>query len=76
MRRLFFLSILLVKHFRFFTKKWTLRECVDYAVKNKSQVINNQYNNDIKAKNLAMAKTIIYLLFHVNNSASFGQPGF
>ena len=56
MRRLFFLSILLASTFVFSQKKWTLRECVDYAVKNNLQVINNQYNNDIQSKNLAMAK--------------------
>jgi outer membrane protein len=39
-----------------FSQKNGRLECVDYAVKNNLQVINNQYNNDIQSKNLAMAK--------------------
>ena len=75
MRRLFFLSILLASTFVFSQKKWTLRECVDYAVKNNLQVINNQYNNDIQSKNLAMAKNdyLPTVSGSVSNSASFGQ---
>ena len=75
MRRLFFLSILLASNFVFSQKKWTLRECVDYAVKNNLQVINNQYNNDIQSKNLAMAKNdyLPTVSGSVNNTASFGQ---
>ena len=75
MRRLFFLSILLASTFVFSQKKWTLRECVDYAVKNNLQVINNQYNNDIQSKNLAIAKNdyLPTVSANVNNSASFGQ---
>ena len=75
MRRLFFLSILLASTFVFSQKKWTLRECVDYAVKNNLQVINNQYNNDIQSKNLAMAKNdyLPTVSGSVNNTASFGQ---
>ena len=75
MRRLFFLSILLASTFVFSQKKWTLRECVDYAVKNNLQVINNQYNNDIQSKNLTMAKNdyLPTVSGSVSNSASFGQ---
>ncbi len=75
MRRLFLLSILLASTFVFSQKKWTLRECVDYAVKNNLQVINNQYNNDIQSKNLAIAKNdyLPTVSANVNNSASFGQ---
>ena len=75
MRSLFFLSILLASTFVFSQKKWTLRECVDYAVKNNLQVINNQYNNDIQSKNLAMAKNdyLPTVSGSVNNTASFGQ---
>ena len=74
MRRLFFLSILLASTFVFSQKKWTLRECVDYAVKNNLQVINNQYNNDIQSKNLAMAKNdyLPTVSGSVNNTG-FGQ---
>jgi outer membrane protein len=44
-------------------------------VKNNLQVINNQYNNDIQSKNLAMAKNdyLPTVSGSVSNSASFGQ---
>jgi outer membrane protein len=47
-------------------------------VKNNLQVINNQYNNDIQSKNLAMAKNdyLPTVSGSVNNSASFGQTQF
>ena len=75
MRRLFFLSILLASTFVFSQKKWTLRECVDYAVKNNLQVINNQYNNDIQSKNLAMAKNdyLPSASANIGNNVRFGQ---
>ena len=75
MRRLFFLSILLASTFVFSQKKWTLRECVDYAVKNNLQVINTQYNNDIQSKNLAMAKNdyLPSASANIGNNVRFGQ---
>lgn len=70
-------SILFIALFSlaFAQKKWTLRECVDYAVKNNLQVINNQYNNEIQSKNLAIAKNdyLPTVSGTLNNSASFGQ---
>ena len=75
MKKYFSILFLALFALAFSQKKWTLRECVDYAVKNNLQVINNQYNNDIQSKNLAMAK-IDYLPTvsgSVNNTASFGQ---
>ena len=72
-----YFSILFLAFFAlaFSQKKWTLRECVDYAVKNNLQVINNQYNADIQSKNLAMAKNdyLPSISGTFNNNANFGQ---
>ena len=75
MKKYFSILFLALFALAFSQKKWTLRECVDYAVKNNLQVINNQYNNDIQSKNLAMAKNdyLPTVSGSVSNSASFGQ---
>ncbi len=75
MKKYFSILFLALFALAFSQKKWTLRECVDYAVKNNLQVINNQYNADIQSKNLAMAKNnyLPSVTGSVNNSASFGQ---
>ena len=75
MKKYFSILFLALFALAFSQKKWTLRECVDYAVKNNLQVINNQYNNDIQSKNLAMAKNdyLPTVSGSVNNTASFGQ---
>lgn len=56
-------------------KKWSLEECVLYALSNNLQVINGQYNNDIQNKNLQIAQKeqLPSLNGNINNSASFGQ---
>ena len=75
MKKYFSILFLALFALAFSQKKWTLRECVDYAAKNNLQVINNQYNNDIQSKNLAMAKNdyLPTVSGSVNNTASFGQ---
>ena len=75
MKKYFSILFLALFALAFSQKKWTLRECVDYAVKNNLQVINNQYNNDIQSKNLAMAKNdyLPTVSGGVNNTANFGQ---
>ena len=75
MKKYFSILFLALFALAFSQKKWTLRECVDYAVKNNLQVINNQYNNDIQSKNLAMAKNdyLPTVSGSVSNTASFGQ---
>jgi outer membrane protein len=74
MKKYFSILFLALFALSFSQKKWTLRECVDYAVKNNLQVINNQYNADIQSKNLAMAKNdYLPTVSSFNNSASFGQ---
>lgn len=59
----------------FSQKKWSLQECVDYAVKNNLQIISNQYNTDIQSKNLEIAKKqyLPSVSGNINNNANFGQ---
>lgn len=75
MKKYFSILFLALFALAFSQKKWTLRECVDYAVKNNLQVINNQYNADIQSKNLAMAKNdyLPSVSGTFNNNANFGQ---
>ena len=56
-------------------KKWTLQECVEYAMKNNLKVIQNQYNKQIQDKNLSMAKnsSLPTLGGSISNNANFGQ---
>jgi outer membrane protein len=75
MKKTFSLVLLAVFTIAFSQKKWSLQECVDYAVKNNLQVISNQYNADVQAKNLEMAKKeyLPSVSGTFNNSGSFGQ---
>ncbi len=56
-------------------KKWSLEECVDYAMKNNLKVIQNQYNKQIQDKNLNIAKksSLPTLGGSISNNANFGQ---
>ncbi|MBB6371331.1 TolC family protein [Chryseobacterium shigense] len=56
-------------------KKWSLRECVDYAVEHNLQVIQNQYSKQIQDSNLKMAKKeyLPSVSAGMSNSVSFGQ---
>lgn len=56
MKKLFSVALISLFTLSFSQKKWSLQECVDYAVKNNLQVISNQYNVDIQSKNLDIAK--------------------
>jgi len=75
MKKTFSLVLLTVFTIAFSQKKWSLQECVDYAAKNNLQVISNQYNADVQAKNLEMAKKeyLPTVSGTFNNSGSFGQ---
>lgn len=75
MKKIFSLVLLSAFSLGFSQKKWSLQECVDYAVKNNLQVISNQYNADVQAKNLEMAKKeyLPTVSGTFNNSGSFGQ---
>lgn len=56
-------------------KKWSLRECVDYAVEHNLQVIQNQYSKQIQDSNLKIAKKeyLPSVSAGMSNSVSFGQ---
>ncbi|KQS90237.1 TolC family protein [Chryseobacterium sp. Leaf394] len=56
-------------------KKWSLRECVDYAVKNNLQVIQNEYNKQIQDANLKIAKSnyLPTVSANMGNNVSFGR---
>ncbi|PQA94672.1 transporter [Chryseobacterium shigense] len=59
-------------------KKWSLRECVDYAVEHNLQVIQNQYSKQIQDSNLKIAKNqyLPSVSGSMSNSVSFGQTSF
>ncbi len=56
-------------------KKWSLRECVDYATEHNLQVIQNEYSKQIQDLNLKIAKRnfLPSVSANVGNSVSFGQ---
>ena len=56
-------------------KKWSLRECVDYAVEHNLQVIQNQYSKQIQDVNLKIAQNnyLPSVSANVGNNVSFGQ---
>ena len=59
-------------------KKWSLRECVDYAVEHNLQVIQNQYSKQIQDSNLQIARNqyLPSVSGSMSNSVSFGQTSF
>ena len=59
-------------------KKWTLQECVDYAVKNNLQVLQNQYSKQLQDANLKMAQKnyLPSVSASMSNTVSFGQTAF
>ncbi len=56
-------------------KKWTLQECVDYAVKNNLQIIQNEISKKNQDINLKISKReyLPSVSANVGNSVSFGQ---
>ncbi len=56
-------------------KKWTLQECVDYAIKNNLQIQSQVYNKDVQTKNLEIAKKefLPSVSGTISNTANFGQ---
>lgn len=56
-------------------KKWTLQECVDYAVKNNLQIIQNEISKKNQDINLKISKReyLTSVSANVGNSVSFGQ---
>lgn len=59
-------------------KRWSLRECVDYAVKNNLQVIQNEYSKQTQEANLKIAKKnyLPTVSGSIGNTVSFGQTSF
>ncbi|WP_374441239.1 TolC family protein [Epilithonimonas sp.] len=74
-RKVFCVSLLSVGVFAFSQKKWTIQECVDYAIKNNLQVQAQMYNKDVQTKNLEMAKKeyLPSVSGTISNNANFGQ---
>ncbi len=72
----FLLSFIVITAFS--QKKWTLQECVNYAVENNLQVVSNQYNKSIQDKNLEIAKRekLPGVSGTFNNSTNFGSQQF
>ncbi|MDR2204592.1 MAG: TolC family protein [Flavobacteriaceae bacterium] len=59
-------------------KKWTLQECVDYAVKSNLQVRQNEYNKTLQDANLSIAKKekLPSISANISNNAAFGTQLF
>ena len=59
-------------------KRWSLRECVDYAVKNNLQVLQNEYSKQTQEANLKIAKKnyLPSVSGSIGNTVSFGQTSF
>lgn len=59
-------------------KKWSLRECVDYATEHNLQVIQNEYSKQVQDLNLKIAKKnyLPSVSANVGNTVSFGQTSF
>lgn len=74
-RKVFCIALLSVGVLGFSQKKWTIQECVDYAIKNNLQVQAQAYNKDVQTKNLDMAKReyLPAVSGQINNNANFGQ---
>jgi outer membrane protein len=56
-------------------KKWSLRECVDYATTHNLEVIQNEYSKQMQDLNLRIAKRnyLPSVSGNLGNSVSFGQ---
>lgn len=75
MKNLLTLSLLLASGLFFAQQKWTLEQCVMYAMDHNLQIINNQYSRDIQALNLqaAQKEKLPSVSGNFSNNLSFGQ---
>ncbi len=75
MKKIVLFSLLFSSVFLFSQKKWSLQECVSYAVDNNLQVIQNSYNKKLQDNSLEVAKRqyLPSVSGNINNNASFGQ---
>ena len=75
MKKIVLFSLLFSSVFLFSQKKWSLQECVSYAVDNNLQVIQNQYSKKSQDNSLQIAKReyLPSVSGNINNNATFGQ---
>ncbi|WP_027376877.1 TolC family protein [Kaistella palustris] len=75
MKKFTVLGLTLLSALAFSQKKWTLQECVSYALENNLQVIQNTYNTKLQNNTLQIAKRefLPSVSGSINNTASFGQ---
>ena len=75
MKKSAFFLLSLFSVLAFSQKKWSLQECVNYAVENNLQILQNELNTKIQDQSLQIAKRqyLPSVSASVNNNASFGQ---
>lgn len=75
MKPFFVFIFSIVSFFGFSQKKWTLQECVNHALENNLQVLQNQYNKNIQDGNLKMAQRekLPSVSGSWNHNTNFGQ---
>ena len=75
MKRFAVLTLSLISFVAFSQKKWSLEECVNYAVENNLQVIQNQYSKKSQDNSLQIAKReyLPSVSGNINNNTTFGQ---
>ncbi len=75
MKKTAVLLLSFVSFVAFSQKKWSLQECVNYAVENNLQVIQNTLNTKTQDNSLQIAKRqyLPSVSGNINNNASFGQ---
>lgn len=75
MRRFSVLLLSLISTLVFSQKKWTLQECVNYAVENNLMVIQQDYQKRTQENNLEISRRdyLPGVAGNINNNLSFGQ---
>ena len=75
MKKFAIFSLSVCSVFLFSQKKWSLQECVNYAVENNLQVLQGTLNNKIQDNTLQIAKRqyLPSISANANTNASFGQ---
>ncbi|MCQ4035869.1 TolC family protein [Kaistella montana] len=75
MKKIAVLLMSFVSIYSFSQKKWSLQECVNYALENNLQVLQNQLNTKTQDNSLQIAKRqyLPSVSGNINNTASFGQ---
>ena len=78
LKKVFCISLLSIGVLGFSQKKWTIQECVDYAIKNNLQIQAQAYNKDVQTKNLEIAKRdyLPSVSRSLGTTASFGNTQF